>query len=191
MSRSRLAHRGMTLMEVLVYCMLLSLFSILLFVNLPTRDSASSEDLRQAVARADNALELLTQELSNSSDTSVTAITSPPGVIFLTGSARSETSFTYTADGQIAWIGWIGYFLVDKALVRVYYPLPSGGVARSSVTATPTYATMIATGTRNPVCADVEAFSVTIPEANLWQFDLRMNLRGNITTVTSGAGARN
>lgn len=177
-------------MEVMVYCLLLSLFSLLLFVNIPRRGLTSSEDLRQAVASADNALERLTKELSNASATSVSAVASPPGVVFLVAAASPSTSFSYTTAGEIAWQGWVGYFLVDNALVRVWHPLPAP-LPRSTVTATPTYETMITSKNQGRLVGGVSSFIVSLPEANLWQFDLKMDLKGNSTTVTSGAAARN
>lgn len=182
--------RGMTLTEVLVYCILLSLFLLLLFINLPTRGSVSSEDLRQAAASADNALERLTKELSNASATSVSSVASPPGVVFLVATNNGASNFTYTTSGELAWRGWVGYFLVDKALVRVWHPLGSA-VDRSGVTTTPTYATMVASKKQSKLIGNVGGFTVSLPEANLWQFDLKMSVKGNITTVTSGAAARN
>ncbi len=181
----------MTLTEVCVYCTLLSIFALMLFINLPTRGAATSEELRAAVSKADTVLERLTLELGNASANSVTQVkTAPAGLIFLTASIDGFEDFTYTSTGDLAWLGWVGYFQVDDKLVRLYYPFKAG-VARSAITSTPTYAEMVKGGSGKVLCDDVSGFNITLPEANLWQFDLQLTVGGSQVTFTSGGGARN
>lgn len=181
---------GMTLTELTVYCSLLSLFAVMLFVNLPTRGSATSEDLRAATSKGEAVLERLTLELGNASATSVTNSVSPPGIRFLAAAADGFTPFAYTAAGELAYQGWVGYFLDKGRLVRVWLPLGSAS-ARTAVTTTPTASALLQTGKANVVCDDVNAFSVILAEANLWQIELKLNVDGSIATLVSGAGARN
>jgi hypothetical protein len=89
---------AMTLTEVLVYCALLSMFTMLLFISLPTRDSATSEDLRNATSKADAVLERLTLELGNASASSVSHSVSPSGIIF-----RSPTRRQASWRGKVGW----------------------------------------------------------------------------------------
>ena len=188
MSRRRM--QGMTLTEVLVYCTLLGLFATMLFANLPQRGNQTTEDLRVATGQATQALRRVTLELSNASSSSVAAVSSPSGVIFLSAQANTATNFSYTSSGELAWQGWVGYFLQSGSLVRVWYPF-SSGMARASVGTAPTAATMLAAGTSATICRGVNSFTITSPEANLWQAEIGLTVRGNMVTVSSGAGARN
>lgn len=187
MSRSS---RGMTLTEVCVYCTLLSLFALMLFVNLPTRGNANAENLRAATSKADTLLERLTLELSNASASSVQTHTSPAGVLFLAATRDGFTSFTYTSTGDLAWLGWVGYFQDGNKLERVYLPLKSAS-ARSAVTTTPSYEEMVKVGTRQVLTDDLVSFAVTSPEFNLWQLDVKLSLDGNQVALSTATGARN
>lgn len=176
-------------MEVCVYCTLLSLFALMMFLNLPSRGIFNSESVRATTSKADTVLERLVLELSNASATSVATTTSPTGVLFLVAT-DGFTSFTYI-DSELAWTGWVGYFQVDNRLVRVYYPYKTP-VARASVTTTPTYAEMVLSGTSVVLTDDVVSFAVSLPESNLWQVDLKLNADGtNQVAVGTAAGARN
>jgi hypothetical protein len=180
----------MTLTEVIVYCVLLSLFSIMLFVNLPNRGNATAEDLHEVATEADYALKRLTLEAGNTSATSLTITKSPSGVVFLAANDDGYSNFTYTNAGEIAWKGWVGYFLQGDDLIRVWYPFKSG-VARAAVTTAPNPSEMIASESRQVLCDKVTSFSIINAEANLWQFELKLNIDGSQATLTSGAAARN
>lgn len=190
MSRSRNAWQGMTLTEVVVYCTLLSIFSLMLFINLPTRSDVNSEDLRVATAKADDMLERLTLELGNSSATSVSSLLSPTGVRFLSASEDGFSNFSYTNDGQIAWLGWVGYFWHEQRISRVWYPFKSP-MARSSIASAPSYAEMMAGGSQRIVCERVSNFAITSPETGLWQFQVELLVGQSRAALVSGAGARN
>lgn len=181
---------GMTLTEVMVYVVLLSLFSVLLFTSLPTRNSAMSEDLRAAAARADTVLERIALELGNSSASSVLASQSPPGVVFLSASSDGFAPITYTTEGEIAWLGWLAYLQEGDRLVRIWAPFASA-VGRARVGQPPTLDALRKQGTATVVTSNVERFTVRTEEANVWLFDLRVSVAGNATTLVSGTGARN
>lgn len=180
----------MTLTEVCVYCTLLSMFALMLFVNLPTRGSAASESLRVATSKADTVLERLALELSNASASSITTSKTPAGVLFLVATGDGFTNFTYTSAGDLAWLGWVGYFQNASKLERIYLPLKTPS-ARSAVTTAPTYAEMVKGGTRKVLTDDLVSFAVSPTETNLWQADLRIALDGNQVTLSTAAGARN
>jgi hypothetical protein len=180
----------MTLTEVMVYCTLLSLFSLMLFVNLPNRGNATSEDLRAAASKADTVLEKMTLELGNASATSVTSSKSPTGIMFLSASGDGFTAFQYTTAGELAWHGWVGYFQEGDSLLRVWYPFKSG-VARSAVTTTPSPSEMLKVGNRQVMGNGISALTISVPEANLWQIELKLAVDGSETTLVSGAAARN
>lgn len=180
----------MTLTEVMVYCVLLSLFCTMLFLTMPNRPNATAEDLEVATARADVALRQLTHELGNASASSVTQLTSPAGVAFLSGNSDGYKAFTYLASGEIGWYGWVAYVLDGGKLKRVWYPFKSP-TARASVSTTPAASELLKTGKSEVLCQNVSTFAVTLPEANLWQFEIRLKVGASESTLTSGAGARN
>lgn len=190
MSRPSRDSLGMTLTEVMVYCILLSIFSMMVFLNLPQHTNATLVDLHEATTVANKALTRMTLEIGNASASSVSVTASPMGVMFLSGSSDGYGSFGYTSAGELAWRGWVGYFLDSTRLTRVWYPLPAP-VARSAVSTPPTPATMLAGGTRTVVCDRVSRFVVSLPEANLWECELTLRVTGSEATLISGAGARN
>ena len=190
MSHPNKAQRGMTLTEVMVYCVLLSFLSLLLFVNLPQAGNQSREDLRVATQQASRALNRLTLELSNSSASSVLLHSSPPGVQFLSAQSETGGSFSYTSGGELAWRGWVAYTLRGQELVRLWYPLPAPR-ARASVGSPPSLATMLSGGKSQVVCRGVRSFSALGAESNLWRAELVVSVGNSQTTVSSAAGARN
>ncbi len=180
----------MTLTEVVVYCVLLGVFTVMLFTNLPQRGNQTSEDLRLATSMAGKMLNDLTLELSNASSTSIVVSSSPAGVQFLSAQRDLSSSFSYTSSGELAWQGWIGYFLQKGDLVRVWYPL-SSAVDRSSAGTAPTAATMLASGKLETIGRGVKSFVVSSPAANLWQIEIIFDVGGNQVTLSSASGARN
>lgn len=180
----------MTLVEVVVYCMLLTVFSLMLFTNLPQRDSLTREDLRTATNQAATVLSRWAVELSNASASSISVTSSPPGVLFLSAQADRATNFRYLSSGELAWQGWVGYFQQGSNLVRVWYPLPAA-TARSAVVTTPSPTMMLASGKSSTISQKVRRFVVTSPQANLWQAELRVDVKGNSVGVSSAVGARN
>lgn len=180
----------MSLAEVVVYCMLLTVFSLMLFTNLPQRDSLTREDLRTATNQAASVLSRWTVELSNASANSIAVSSSPPGVLFLSAQADRSSNFQYTSSGELAWQGWVGYFQQGSNLVRVWYPLPAGA-ARSTIATTPTPSMLLASGSTSTISGKVKNFSVTSPQANLWQADLQIDVKGSSVVLSSAVGARN
>jgi hypothetical protein len=180
----------MTLTELIVYCLLLSLFGLMLFLNLPHRTDATTEDMHQAATIASKALARLSLELGNASASSVTQSKTPPGVMFLSANADGYSSFSYLSTGELAWLGWIGYFLDGGKLERVWYPFKAG-VVRSAVTSTPVALELLRTGSPQILADGVAGFTVTAQSDNLWQFDLELSIEGSELTLTSGTGARN
>ncbi len=180
----------MSLVEVVVYCGLLTLFSIMLFTNLPHRDSVSREDLRTAANVASRILDQWSVELSNASGNSIVVTTSPSGMIFLSAQDNRSSNFSYTSSGDLAWQGWVGYFQQGSSLVRVWYPL-SGGTTRSAVASAPSPTVMLASGTSRTLSKNLKSFSVTAPQANLWQAKIQIDVKGNSVDLTSAVGVRN
>ena len=180
----------MTLTEVVVYCVLLGVFTVMLFTNLPQRGNQASEDLRLATTVTGKILSDLTLELSNASSTSVAVSQSPVGIQFLSAQQNLASSFSYTSGGELAWRGWIGYFLRKGDLIRVWYPL-SAAVERSSVGTAPTAATMLASGKIETIARGVKTLVVSSPAANLWQIEIVFDVGGSQVTLSSAAGARN
>ena len=181
---------AMTLAEVVVYCGLLCVFSMMLFTNLPQRDSIASEDLRTATSQASTALSRWAVELSNASASSISVTTAPPGMLFLSAQSDLASNISYTSNGEIAWKGWVGYFQQGNTLVRVWYPLPASA-ARSAVGSAPLPTVMLSSGQKKVLSQKVKSFSVSSPEANLWQSGLTIDVKGSSVTVNSGVGARN
>ncbi len=189
MSRRSLC-RGMTLVEVAVYCVLLSLFSVVLFGSLPGASNASLEKLQDATVTANLDLTKLTMELSNSAAPSVTIFSKPPGIAFLAAVQEADQPFTYTLTGEIAWIGWVGYLWDGSTLTRYWYPLKAPSLL-ASVGKVPTPDTLITGGTSKALRGRVSQFSVSLKEAGLWQVELQTEVDGHFATLTSGVGARN
>lgn len=180
----------MTLVEVAVYCVLLSIFSVVMFMTLPSRTSGSLEKLQEAAVTANADLGRMTQEMSNASASSIVVTSSPVGVIFLSAATDMGQPFTYTSSGGIAWAGWVGYFLEGSVLTRYWLPLKTA-VARDAVGTVPTATSLISAGVAQRMKGKVNSLLITSPESNVWQVTIQVEVDGHKVKFSSGTGARN
>lgn len=114
--------RAMSLLEVVVYCFLLSLFSVMLFLTLPVRNADSHMALQEANNEGAAALRLISRELANSSRSKLMVDSKGQGLSFLSGTPEDGGAFEYDTQGQVLWTGWLSYSVQKSSLVRYWRP---------------------------------------------------------------------
>lgn len=181
--------RAMSLMEVVVYCFLLSIFTGAIFLALPGRITRDTQDLDQAGARGGIALTRLTRELANSSASSIEITEDPPAIVFASAEpssgSNSSRSFGYSSD-ELSWRWWVAYVLEDKTLNR--YQTSFGG---SQLSKPPSPKQVMAGAKPSKVADGVAEFAVKQPEAGVWQFYLRLEESGSFMQLQTAVGPRN
>lgn len=186
--------RGMTLTEVLVYITLLSLFTILIFVNLPRTTNQSLEDIQEATVVAQASLTRMSLELGNSSASSVSTPPEQDSLVFLGLSADGRQPAGYTESGKLAWAGWVAYSQLrgfTPTLVRSWKALPRP-LAREDILDLLTVADVTREETHPTILArNVKSFSVLATDGGVWQMKLTLEVHGSTVTISSSAKPRN
>lgn len=177
--------RGMSLVEVMVYCMLLALFSAAVFVSLPSRATRTTQDLHQATSQASLALTRLVSELDNSLASTVSNTDS--SILFLSATPQ-KGGLRYDSEGELLWQGWVAYVYEKPTLTRYWLPLASESV-KSGVGTTPTL-DQVRKGSARVIARGVTFFSVTRESSSLWVFQARVEVGGSFHRLRTGGGPR-
>lgn len=114
--------RAMTLLEVVVYCTLLSVFSAMLFLTLPVRNVGSYMMLQEASNEGTAALRMLNREIANSSRASLSINENKKELSFLSGVPDQGGPYRYDSQGRVEWTGWLTYARSNRSLVRTWKP---------------------------------------------------------------------
>ena len=177
----------MTLMEVVVYCALLSLFSIMMFLTLPTRSSQATLALQEAAQEAAVALRKISQELANSSRSHVSSSKEPPWLTFPSAVPKDDREFAYFSDGGIAWTGWVAYLAQDGKLMRHWSPY-SAPTASSKLGLPPSFGN---TKGGQPIVKALSSISAHESAPKVWTIALTVAADGSEIEMRTAVEVRN
>jgi len=152
-------NRGFTLIETMVYCVLLALFTTIFFLALPTRSNISSENLSYSVERASMALSEINQAISNSVQGKVFIQNQGSTLVTLSATDSEQTRFTYNSSGQVMWRQWDYYILEKGQLLRAQSSLKTSMTASDA--GDPPLAELSELKQTGLLANDVEAFKVS------------------------------
>lgn len=178
--------QGMTLMEVVVYCALLSLFSVMMFLTLPTRQNQATLALQEAAQEAAVALRKISQELANSSRSHVVTNKDPQSLVFLSAVPSDDREFAYFSDGAIAWTGWVAYLAQDGKLVRHWSPY-SAPLAASKVGLPPSFQTRGG----QAIVKSLSSISAAESAPKVWSVSLTVAADGSQIEMRTAVEVRN
>lgn len=184
MSATRL--RGFTLVECIIYCALLALFSGAMLVSLAGSATSSTRELTEASTQAALAVSRLTLELDNSTKASVSTGSKPDRIVFAAASAEPSDAFKHDTTGAV-WNAWTAYLLEGDELVRYHLPLKQ---PIADLTVTPSV-TAVKGGQREVVARGVTRFAPTSPQVGLWAVELEVGEGDTLHTYRSAGAPRN
>ena len=180
-----LVRRGMSLVEVMVYCLLLALFSAIAFVSLPGRATRTTQELQDATSQASLALTRLVGELDNSL---ANTVTSDERSIYFLSATPEKGRLRYDSEGELLWQGWVAYVYDKPTLTRYWLPLASESV-KSGVGKTPSL-DQIRSGSSRVVARGVTYFSITRESTSFWVFQARVEVGAAFHRLRTGGGPR-
>lgn len=122
MSASR-ARPAFTLVELVVYCGLLSIFAVLFIFSLPFRDNASLENLTSSVEESGFIIARMHRDLSNSANGRAVVLENGQGIAFPSPLNSTVKEFEYDSSGTLLWRCWVVYMLKGSSLNRYELPL--------------------------------------------------------------------
>ena len=168
---------AMSLMEVVVYCSLLSLFSVMIFLTIPVRSGNSQMALQEAYNEGAAALRLISRELANSSGDKLS---------FLSAAPEDGGAFEYDTQGNIQWTGWLTYGRQEFSLVRHWNPFSRP----SSLSAVPSL-TQMTGAPAETVIRDLQSFKVWETAAGCCNFRLTIRVEESDVEVGAAVVVRN
>lgn len=187
MSSLRLpAQTAMSLMEVVVYCCLLSLFSVMLFLTIPVRSGNSQMALQEAYNEGAATLRLISRELANSSRAKLVIDRNGDELSFLSAAPEDGGAFEYDTQGNIQWTGWLTYADQKFSLVRFWRPFNKP----LSVSAVPSPAQMPQAPVET-VIRDLQSFKVWEEPAGCCNFRLTIRVEDSQVEVGAAVVVRN
>jgi len=177
---------AMSLMEVVVYCSLLSLFSVMIFLTIPVRSGNSQMALQEAYNEGAAALRLISRELANSSRAKLVVDRSGDKLSFLSAAPEDGGAFEYDTQGNIQWTGWLTYGRQEFSLVRHWNPFSRP----SSLSAVPSL-TQMTGAPAETVIRDLQSFKVWETAAGCCNFRLTIRVEESDVEVGAAVVVRN
>lgn len=165
---------GLTLMEVVVHCVLLSLFTIIVFGSIPRRQTDSMRELQQASMEANQALTEIGLDLANGNGR-IVHLQNPPTLAIPVASQDRRTPFVHTSAGETLWYGWAVYRLEGDRLYRYYQAFPEPTVS-ARIAAEPGLELLPTSGAREVVARHLSSFQTTLVKPGLWQVSMSVAL---------------
>lgn len=123
---------GFTLVEMVVYCGLLSIFAALFLVSLPSRENASLENLSYSAEQSGLVLSKIHRDVCNSSALLASMIEGGEGMALPSALDAANEEYSYDNQGEMLWRSWVAYKSHERALNRFEYPFKRA-VSRSGV----------------------------------------------------------
>lgn len=180
--------RGFTLVELVVYCGLLSIFTAVFVFSLPSRDNKTLENLSYSAEQSGLVLAKLSKEIANSSSARLVIVENGKGLGYPSAMDETHGSYAYDAAGNLTWRAWVCYLLKGSALDRMESPLAKP-LTLDALPVFPGVAAM--TGGRvSLACADVAEFSVVSSKSALL-VTLSVNVEGEKIRNVSAMAPRN
>ena len=176
----------MSLMEVVVYCCLLSLFSVMIFLTIPVRSGNSQMALQEAYNEGAAALRLISRELANSSRAKLEVNGSGDKLSFLSAAPEDGGAFEYDTQGKIQWTGWLVYAQQEFSLVKFWKPFSSP----SSLSAVPSLSQMGEVPAET-VIRELQGFKVWQQPAGCCNFRLTIRVEESNVEVGAAVVVRN
>lgn len=110
-----------TLVEMVVYCGLLSIFGTIFFVSLPSKHNNSLENLSYSAEQSGLVLGKIHREVSNSRTGMVTLLGEGAGLAFPSALDSPSDEYSYDQQGELQWSSWVAYERRDDTLNRFEY----------------------------------------------------------------------
>lgn len=176
MRRHQLRHNGFTLLEVIIYGLILSILMTAMYLLLRTtfnfmRVTNATASLQ---ASAQKAAVKITNELAQAhrGAGNIVVGTNPNGVVFLSPTS-SNARINYDASGNIMWQRWVCF----------YYDAAEGDIMRGEIPITPT--------ATPPMCpyqpSNFTGFATNmLVEDNATNFTVTLSGSATVVTVTAG-----
>ncbi len=180
--------KGLSLIETVIFCSLLSLFSVVAFLSLPGRSNRASLALQEASQEGGIALRKLTNELANSSTASVRTLDPQTGLVFLTAVPDGGIEFQYSSKGEIEWSGWVAYIEQDGALVRHSFPFSQ--VSYLNTTEAPRFGSYRYSGGQ-PMVRSLASLQFKEDAPGLWQIYLTVSVESSKMELRTATQVRN
>lgn len=184
----RVKRPGFTLIELVVYCGLLSIFTAVFVFSLPSRDNKTLENLSYSAEQSGLVLSQMSRELSNSSAARTSIVEAGKGVGFPTAIDDTHPVYTYDAAGSLIWRNWVAYYLKGTSLSR-YEASLNKAVTIDAVPAFPGFSAM-STGRVGLVCPDVDEFRVELSKST-YLVTLTVSVEGERVRNVSAMAPRN
>ena len=180
--------RGFTLVELVVYCGLLSIFTAVFVFSLPSRDNKTLENLSYSAEQSGLVLSKLSNEIANSTSARLTIAYDGKGLGYPSAVDETHRSYAYDSGGNLIWRAWICYVLKGTELDRIESTLAKS-VALDALPPFPGVDAM--TGGRvGLACPDVTEFNVVSSKSALL-VTLTVNVEGEKIRNVSAMAPRN
>jgi hypothetical protein len=180
--------RGLSLVEMMVYCVLLSLFATIFFISLPVRNNAGVENLSLSAERAGTLLNKLHQGIANSAVGKVSSLKGGQGIIFLSATNAATEKFQYSDSGALLWRQW-EYYLLDGEQI-VHSSLPLEKASKLSATGVPPDLNSSSGIQKEVFASGVKGFEVAQDEG-AWSLRLVLEVDGSTYQIETAARPRN
>lgn len=179
---------GFTLVELVVYCGLLSIFTAVFVFSLPSRDNKTLENLSSSAEQSGLVLSKLSTEIANSTSARLTIAEDGKGVGFPSAVDETHRSYAYDASGSLVWRAWVCYVLKGSVLDRFESSLAKPLV----LDALPTFPgiSAMAGGRVSLACPEVVEFSVASSKSALL-VTLTVDVEGERIRNVSAMAPRN
>ena len=178
--------KAMSLMEVVVYCCLLSLFSVMLFLTLPVRSGNSQLALQEAYNEGAATLRLISRELANSSRSKLVIDKSGDELSFLSAAPEDGGAFEYDTQGNIQWTGWLTYGEQKFSLFRYWSPFSKPSPLSSVLSLA-----QLGRGPAEVVVRDLQSFRVWEEPTGCCNFRLTIRVEESSVEVGAAVVVRN
>lgn len=186
MLRNRLGS-GFTLVELVVYCGLLTLFTTVFVFSVPSRDNVSLENLTYSAERSGLVFARMHRDFSNSGGSAV-ILGSGKGLAFPSSIDSTVREFEYDSSGALLWRTWVAYLLDRNKLYRYELPLEKA-VTLESVGAFPGV-DYLARGRAEMACSDVVEFKVEQVKS-AYRVTITVDVQGERVQNVSAISSRN
>ena len=110
-----------TLVEMVVYCGLLSIFAAVFLVSLPSKENTSLENLSYSAEQSGLVLAKIHRDISNSL-ARLTEFTEEAGLAMPSALESPDSEYSYGEGGELLWRSWVVYQNRDRTLNRFEYP---------------------------------------------------------------------